>query len=54
MSYIKKMLNSSCTGCGFMDEVVRYASWIREAAVSTTAYRVQSIITYETMYNSHL
>jgi len=46
--------NSSCTGYGFMNEVVRYVSWIREAAASTTAQGVQLIITYETMYSSHL
>ena len=68
MSYIKKTLifyvsrtcligcatNNSCTGYGFMHEVVRYVSWIREAAASTTAQGVQSIITYETMYSTHL
>ena len=37
-----------------MQEVVRYISWIREAAALTTAQGVQSIITYETMYNGHL
>ena len=46
--------NSSCIGCGFMHEVVRYISWIRDAAASTIAQGVQSIITYETMYSSHL
>ena len=46
--------NSSCIGCGSMHKVVRYVSWIREAAATTTAQGVQSIITYETMYSCHL
>jgi hypothetical protein len=37
-----------------MHEVVRYVSSIHEAVASTIAHGVQSIITYETMYNSHL